>query len=72
MFSLFYTQQFTLQCVLKGNKPDFHEAMAAEDSKKFYLEFLDHLRRAHRPDAIKGKPRSGTIGKSDRKREGGE
>ena len=29
--------------------------MAAEDSKKFYLEFLEHLRKAYRSDAVKGK-----------------
>lgn len=45
--------QFTLQAVLKGNKPDYHLAMGGDQSETFYQEFLQHLRSAYRPDAIK-------------------
>ena len=46
--------QFTLMSVLKGNKPDFHNAMEAEKSKEFYDEFLAEMRKKFRPEAIKG------------------
>ena len=46
--------QFTLMSVLKGNKPDFHNAMEAEKSKEFYDEFLAEMRNKYRPEAIKG------------------
>ena len=47
--------QFTLQAVLKGNKPDYHLAMGGEQSENFYQDFLQHLRSAYRADAIQGK-----------------
>lgn len=45
--------QFTLQAVLKGNKPDYHLAMGGDQSETFYQDFLQHMRSAYRPDAIK-------------------
>ncbi len=39
--------QFTLYHVLKGAKPDFHNAMKGEQAKDFYNEFLDELRRQY-------------------------
>jgi len=46
--------QFTLYAVLKGNKPDFHQAMASEQSQAFYQQFLTALRSKYNPDLIKG------------------
>lgn len=46
--------QFTLMCVLKGNKPDFHKAMDNEKSQQFYEEFLAELRARYQPEKIKG------------------
>ncbi|XP_013873751.1 D-aminoacyl-tRNA deacylase 1 isoform X3 [Austrofundulus limnaeus] len=45
--------QFTLQCILKGNKPDFHAAMPAGPAQNFYSSILENLRSAYRPDRIK-------------------
>ncbi|KAL9958138.1 hypothetical protein ACROYT_G035110 [Oculina patagonica] len=45
--------QFTLQAVLKGNKPDYHLAMGAEQSEAFYQDFLRHMRKVYRADAVK-------------------
>uniref|UniRef100_A0A5F5PSX9 D-aminoacyl-tRNA deacylase n=1 Tax=Equus caballus TaxID=9796 RepID=A0A5F5PSX9_HORSE len=45
--------QFTLQCVLKGNKPDFHLAMPTEQAEGFYNSFLEQLRKTYRPELIK-------------------
>ena len=39
--------QFTLYHVMKGNKPDFHLAMAGEKSKLFYEDFLSEMKKAH-------------------------
>ncbi|XP_011409356.1 PREDICTED: D-tyrosyl-tRNA(Tyr) deacylase 1-like [Amphimedon queenslandica] len=46
--------QFTLCHVLKGNKPDFHNAMKAEHSSEMYREFLALLGSNYNPDLIKG------------------
>ncbi|XP_071490607.1 uncharacterized protein [Diadema antillarum] len=45
--------QFTLYSVLKGNKPDFHQAMPGEQSQAFYNEFLALLRRDYDADKVK-------------------
>ncbi|XP_004404222.1 PREDICTED: D-tyrosyl-tRNA(Tyr) deacylase 1 [Odobenus rosmarus divergens] len=45
--------QFTLQCVLKGNKPDFHLAMPTEQAESFYNSFLEQLRKTYSPELIK-------------------
>ena len=39
--------QFTLYHVMKGNKPDFHLAMAGDQSKLFYEEFLTQMKKNH-------------------------
>lgn len=46
--------QFTLQCILKGNKPDFHAAMPAELSQPFYNSILENMRSTYKPELIKG------------------
>ncbi|XP_029449634.1 D-aminoacyl-tRNA deacylase 1 [Rhinatrema bivittatum] len=45
--------QFTLQSILKGNKPDFHMAMPSEQAEPFYNDFLQQLRKAYKPEFIK-------------------
>ncbi|KAF5902934.1 D-tyrosyl-tRNA(Tyr) deacylase 1-like, partial [Clarias magur] len=45
--------QFTLQCILKGNKPDFHLAMTADFAQPFYNNILEQLRIAYKPELIK-------------------
>uniref|UniRef100_V5HWZ2 D-aminoacyl-tRNA deacylase n=1 Tax=Ixodes ricinus TaxID=34613 RepID=V5HWZ2_IXORI len=45
--------QFTLQCTLKGNKPDFHLAMDGDRSKDFYAEFLRRMRAEHGEQLVK-------------------
>lgn len=52
-FEILCVSQFTLQAVLKGNKPDFHQAMAAEKSKDFYEKILNELGKAYKADKIK-------------------
>ncbi|XP_067941469.1 D-aminoacyl-tRNA deacylase 1-like isoform X2 [Watersipora subatra] len=45
--------QFTLCYILKGNKPDFHQAMAAEQSQLLYNSFLEQMRDAYCSDRVK-------------------
>ncbi|CAH2054587.1 unnamed protein product, partial [Iphiclides podalirius] len=45
--------QFTLYNTWKGNKPDFHKAMAADRSKEFYEQFIQKLRDKYKPDKVK-------------------
>ncbi|XP_062852843.1 D-aminoacyl-tRNA deacylase 1 [Trichomycterus rosablanca] len=45
--------QFTLQCVLKGNKPDFHLAMSADFAQAFYNNILEQMRTTYKPELIK-------------------
>ncbi|XP_023393417.1 D-aminoacyl-tRNA deacylase 1 isoform X3 [Pteropus alecto] len=52
-YEVLCVSQFTLQCVLKGNKPDFHLAMPTEQAESFYNSFLEQLRKTYRPEFIK-------------------
>ena len=53
-YEVLCVSQFTLQCVLKGNKPDFHLAMPTGQAEAFYKGFLEPLYKAERPELIKG------------------
>ncbi|KAJ7685669.1 D-Tyr tRNAtyr deacylase-like domain-containing protein [Mycena polygramma] len=45
--------QFTLMAqTKKGNKPDFHNAMKADESRALYETFLEALRRSYKPEKI--------------------
>lgn len=58
-YEVLCVSQFTLQCVLKGNKPDFHLAMPTEQAESFYNSFLEQLRKSYRPELIRGRWGSG-------------
>nr|XP_020842322.1 D-tyrosyl-tRNA(Tyr) deacylase 1 isoform X2 [Phascolarctos cinereus] len=52
-YEVLCVSQFTLQCILKGNKPDYHMAMPTEQAEIFYNNFLEQLRKAYKPEFIK-------------------
>lgn len=52
-FEVLCVSQFTLQCILKGNKPDFHSAMPAELAQPFYSSILENMRSSYKPELIK-------------------
>ncbi|XP_077576010.1 D-aminoacyl-tRNA deacylase 1 isoform X1 [Stigmatopora nigra] len=52
-YEVLCVSQFTLQCVLKGNKPDFHSAMPAELAQPFYASILENMRSAYKPEMVK-------------------
>lgn len=45
--------QFTLFVEMKGNKPDFHNAMGPEQSQQFYEAFLKKMKDSYSPEKIK-------------------
>lgn len=53
-FEVLCVSQFTLQYILKGNKPDFHAAMPAELAQPFYNSILENMRSTYKPELIKG------------------
>lgn len=53
-YEVLCVSQFTLQCILKGNKPDFHMAMPAELAQPFYNNILENMRSIYKPEHIKG------------------
>lgn len=53
-YEILCISQFTLYHVLKGNKPDFHRAMPANDAEPFYKNFLNELGKNYKPELIKG------------------
>uniref|UniRef100_A0A8C5RTE7 D-aminoacyl-tRNA deacylase n=1 Tax=Laticauda laticaudata TaxID=8630 RepID=A0A8C5RTE7_LATLA len=52
-YEVLCVSQFTLQCILKGNKPDYHMAMPSDQAESFYNSFLEHLRKAYKTELIK-------------------
>ncbi|XP_029129857.1 D-aminoacyl-tRNA deacylase isoform X3 [Cajanus cajan] len=52
-YQVLLVSQFTLYGFLKGNKPDFHVAMAPQRAKLFYASLVDRFRNAYNNDAIK-------------------
>ncbi|TNM85563.1 D-aminoacyl-tRNA deacylase 1 [Takifugu flavidus] len=52
-YEVLCVSQFTLQCILKGNKPDFHMAMPAELAEPFYNNILENMRSIYKPELIK-------------------
>ncbi|CAL8270631.1 D-aminoacyl-tRNA deacylase 1 [Gadus morhua] len=52
-FEVLCVSQFTLQCILKANKPDFHAAMPAELAQPFYNSLLENMRCAYKSELIK-------------------
>uniref|UniRef100_A0A8D2CSP4 D-aminoacyl-tRNA deacylase 1 n=1 Tax=Sciurus vulgaris TaxID=55149 RepID=A0A8D2CSP4_SCIVU len=48
-----WVSQFTRQCILKGNEPDFHLAMPTEQAESFYNRFLEQLRKTYRSELTK-------------------
>lgn len=52
-YEVLCVSQFTLQCILKGNKPDFHAAMPTELAQPFYDSILENMRSSYKPELIK-------------------
>lgn len=44
-FDVLLVSQFTLYSVMKGNKLDFHNAMAADEAREYFDTFCDDVRK---------------------------
>lgn len=44
--------QYTLCHTFKGTKPDFHHCMKGDQSRPFFFEFVDRLRKEYSADKI--------------------
>lgn len=53
-YEVLVVSQFTLYGILKGNKPDFHNAMGSEDARKMYEYFMQILKKEYKEEKIKG------------------
>lgn len=51
-YEILVVSQFTLYGVLKGNKPDFHNALGPEEAIKLYQDFVDLLKKSYAADKI--------------------
>lgn len=49
---LLIISQFTLCHTFKGTKPDFHLSMGAEQSKPFFDEFVERLKKEYAADKV--------------------
>ncbi|EGR31022.1 hypothetical protein IMG5_119340 [Ichthyophthirius multifiliis] len=53
-FEVLIVSNFTLYGVLKGNKPDFHDSMKADEAKNIYEYFIKKMQNIYKPEKIKG------------------
>jgi len=53
-YEVLVVSQFTLYGILKGNKPDFHKAMNADEARKMYEFFLTVLKKDYKEEKIQG------------------
>lgn len=44
--------QFTLYSIMKGNKPDFHAAMSADQARELFDLFVSMLRKKYVPERV--------------------
>jgi D-aminoacyl-tRNA deacylase len=51
-YEILLVSQFTLYGVLKGNKPDFHNALNPDEAIKLYEDFIDLLKITYKEDKI--------------------
>ncbi|KAH7278660.1 hypothetical protein KP509_38G051200 [Ceratopteris richardii] len=52
-YEVLLVSQFTLYGILKGNKPDFHVAMAPQLAKPFYDSLVERFRKSYVADLVK-------------------
>lgn len=52
-YEVLLVSQFTLYGIMKGNKPDFHVAMAPQLAKPFYESLVERFRISYSRDQVK-------------------
>ena len=51
-YEILIISQFTLQGVMKGNKPDFHQAMKYQEAETYFNKLVDELKGQYEPKKI--------------------
>ena len=51
-YELLLVSQFTLHAVLKGNKPDFHQAMRSDQALELFNQFVEQVGREYDPSKV--------------------
>lgn len=51
-YEVLLVSQFTLYGTTKGNKPDFHHAMTPTLAKPFYEDFVQTVKKMHKPTKV--------------------
>lgn len=51
-FDIMVVSQFTLYGIMKGNKPDFHNALNPQEAVKIYDGFVEQLRKSYKADKV--------------------
>ncbi|KAK9048549.1 hypothetical protein SSX86_032486, partial [Deinandra increscens subsp. villosa] len=52
-YEVLLVSQFTLYGILKGNKPDFHVAMAPDKAKSMYASLVQRFQTSYRSNAVR-------------------
>ncbi|XP_076917075.1 uncharacterized protein LOC143577004 [Bidens hawaiensis] len=52
-YEVLLVSQFTLYGILKGNKPDFHLAMAPDRAKSMYASVVERFKTSYRSNAVR-------------------
>ncbi|KAD3338005.1 hypothetical protein E3N88_33526 [Mikania micrantha] len=52
-YEVLLVSQFTLCGILKGNKPDFHVAMAPDKAKSLYASLVQRFQTSYRTNAVR-------------------
>ncbi|KAL8259272.1 hypothetical protein R6Q59_027225 [Mikania micrantha] len=52
-YEVLLVSQFTLCGILKGNKPDFHVAMAPDKAKSLYASLVQRFQTSYRSNAVR-------------------
>ena len=51
-FGILVVSQFTLFCKMKGNKPDFHDALDGSEARVLFDKFVERLRAKYIPEMV--------------------
>ncbi|EAS02312.3 D-tyrosyl-tRNA(Tyr) deacylase (macronuclear) [Tetrahymena thermophila SB210] len=53
-YEVLVVSNFTLYGVLKGNKPDFHDSMNADEARDLYNRFMEKMQQHYKKEKVQG------------------
>ena len=51
-YEVLVVSNFTLYGILKGNKPDFHSSMSADEAKVIYEKFIEKMGKCYTSEKV--------------------